>query len=55
MLDFLISSLMVEGSLEFVLENVVDNEIKGGVGENDKEKKLESKDIIVEVFLFYLI
>ena len=45
---------MAEGSLESALENAVDNEIKGGAGENDKEKKSESKDIIVEVPLLHL-
>ncbi|XP_068720941.1 E3 ubiquitin-protein ligase HERC2-like [Montipora capricornis] len=54
MSDLLISSLMAEGSLESALENAVDNEIKGGAGENDKEKKSESKDIIVEVPLLHL-
>lgn len=52
MLDFLIKSLMVEGSFELVLEIIIDSEIKGGVGENDKEKIIESKDKIVDVFFF---
>lgn len=55
MLDFLIKSLMVEGSFELVLEIIIDSEIKGGVGENDKEKIIESKDKIVDVFFFYLV
>lgn len=55
MLDFLIKSLMVEGSFELVLEIIIDSEIKGGDGENDKEKIIESKDKIVDVFFFYLV
>ena len=54
MSDLLISSLMAEGSLESALDTAIDNEIKEGAGENDKEKTSESKDKIVDVPLLYL-
>ena len=54
MSDLLINSLMAEGSLESALETAIDNEIKEGAGENDKEKTSESKDIIADVPLLHL-
>ena len=54
MLDLLIKSLMAEGSLESALETTIDSEIKGGAGENDKEKTTESKDKIADVPLLHL-
>jgi len=54
MSDLLINSLMAEGSLELALETAIDNEIKEGAGENDKEKTTESKDVIADVPLLHL-
>lgn len=54
MSELLISSLMAEGSLESAVETAIDNEIKEGAGENDKEKTSESKDKIVDVPLLHL-
>lgn len=45
---------MAEGSLESAVETAIDNEIKEGAGENDKEKTSESKDKIVDVPLLHL-